>query len=292
MTRVVTALLILFTTLIHSQAKSLEQINIPFTQTQNGHIIISAEINGIKGNFIFDTGAGTNLLTKNFADKITNLEKTDHFYTGHRATGEQLQVDLWSSESLKIGNLNVEKEIFAVYDIDFPLDGLISLTPFKNRPITIDFEKKTLSVETNKSLDQLIAEKDFEMPIQVSSDREIAISIATTIQLENKLVLNIGLDSGAGFDVFRFSARYMKDLGIDPNKVKSEFKKSIFKPEEGNEYYYTDLSEMTDLNNNVSVQDFKATFIEGLIYEGIMGINWIGKKITIDIPNKRLIVRK
>lgn len=292
MTRVVTALLILFTTLIHSQAKSLEQINIPFTQTQNGHIIISAEINGIKGNFIFDTGAGTNLLTKNFADKITNLEKTDHFYTGHRATGEQLQVDLWSSESLKIGNLNVEKEIFAVYDIDFPLDGLISLTPFKNRPITIDFEKKTLSVETNKSLDQLIAEKDFEMPIQVSSDREIAISIATTIQLENKLVLNIGLDSGAGFDVFRFSARYMKDLGIDPNKVKSEFKPSIFKPEEGNEYYYTDLSEMTDLNNNVSVQDFKATFIEGLIYEGIMGINWIGKKITIDIPNKRLIVRK
>lgn len=292
MNKLITTILILFTILSHAQKKTTEKIEIQFTQTSNGHIIIPAKINGIEGNFIFDTGAGINLLTKKFADKVTDLEKTNHFYTGHRATGEEIQSDLWNSKSLEIGNFKVDNEIFAVYNIDFPLDGLISLTPFKDKPITIDFENKILSIETENSLSQLIAEKDFEMPIQINNDREIRIGIATTIKLNDTLTLNVSLDSGAGFNVFRFSSRYMENLGVEKNKIKSEFKPSIFKPEEGNEYYYTTLSKMTDINNNVSVKDFKVTFIEGLIHEGIMGINWIGQKITVDIPNKRLIVQK
>jgi hypothetical protein len=292
MNKLFATLLILFTILNYAQEKTTEQIQIPFTQTSNGHIIIPATINGIEGNFIFDTGAGINLLTKKFADKVTDLEKTDHFYTGHRATGEEIQSDLWNSKSLVIGDFQADNEIFAVYDIDFPLDGLISLTPFKDKPITIDFENKILSIETEKSLNKLIAEKDFEMPIQITNDREIKIGIATKIQINDRLTLNVGLDSGAGFGVFRFSSRFMKKLGIDKTKVESEFKPSMFKPENGNQFYYTTLSKMTDINNNVSVKNFKATFIEGLIHEGIMGINWIGKKITIDIPNKRLIVQK
>lgn len=292
MNKLFATLLILFSTLNYAQEKATEKIEIQFTQTSNGHIIIPAKINGIEGSFIFDTGAGINLLTKKFADKVTDLEKTDHFYTGHRATGEEIQSDLWNSKSLEIGDFKIEKEIFAVYDIDFPLDGLISLTPFKNKPITIDFENKRLSIETEKSINKLIVEKDFIMPIQVTNDREIKIGIATTIQLDNKLTLNVGLDSGAGFGVFRFSSRFMEKLGVDKNNVESEFKPSMFKPESGNQFYFTSISKMTDINNNVSVKDFKATFIDGLIHEGIMGINWIGKKITVDIPNKRLIVQK
>lgn len=292
MNNLLVSLLLLCTTLHYAQEKTTEKIQIPFTQTSNGHIIIPATINGIEGSFIFDTGAGINLLTKKFADKVTDLEKTHHFYTGHRATGEAIQSDLWNSNSLEIGDFKVTNEIFAVYDIDFPLDGLISLTPFKDKPFTIDFENMLLSVETEKSLQQLSVEKDFEMPIEVTNDRDIRIGISTTIQLDSTLTLNVGLDSGAGFGVYRFSSRFMEKLGIAKNKVESEFKPSMFKPEEGNKYYYTTLSKMTDIHDNVSIKDFKATFIDGLLYEGIMGINWIGKKITIDIPNKRLLVRK
>lgn len=285
-------LFIAFTILGYSQERFTQRVQIPFTQTPNGHIIILAKINGIEGSFIFDTGAGINLLSKKFADKVTDLQKTHHFYTGHRATGEEIQSDLWNSESLDIGGFKVNQEKFAVYDIDFPLDGLISLTPFKDRAITIDLENNILSVETESSLTQLSAQKDFEMPIQINNDRDIRVGIATTIQLNDTLVLNVSLDSGAGFNVFRFSSRYMEHLGVDKESVGSEFKPSMFNPEVGNEYYYTTLSKMTDLHNFVSVKDFKATFIDGLIYEGIMGINWIGKKITFDIPKKRLIVQR
>lgn len=292
MNKVITALLILFTTFTYAQEKITESIKIPFTQTQNGHIIIPASINGVEGNFIFDSGAGMNLLTKKFADKIENLEKTHHFHTGHRATGEEIKSDLYNSEFLEIGSFKVENELFAVYDLELPLDGLISLTAFKDIPITIDFENKILSIESDESLDQIIAEEDYEMPLQLSNERDITISIATQIKLNDSLTLNVGLDSGAGFGVYRFNSRYMDVLGVDSTQVKSEFKPSYFKPEEGNNYYYTKLARLSDAHENVMVKDFNATFIDGLIYEGIMGINWIGKKITVDIPNRRLIVKK
>lgn len=291
MTKIITSLLLLFTALTFSQSKTSEQINIPFTQTPNGHIIIPATINGVEGNFVFDTGAGINLLTKDFADKINDLEKTNHFYTGHRATGEEIKSDLWNSKSLEIGDYKMTNETFAVYDLEFPLDGLISLTPFKEKQITIDFKNKVLSIESENSLDQLIKNKDFEMPIQIINDREIRIGISTAVKLNDKLSLNVGLDSGAGFNVFRFNSRYMETLDIDSTQIESEVRPSSFKPEEVNRFYYTELEKLADSNENTIVKNFKATFIEGLIYEGIMGINWIGEIITIDIPNKKLIVQ-
>ncbi len=292
MQKVLITLLILISTLAYSQEKITQQINIPFKLSPNGHIMIQAKVNGVEGNFIFDTGAGINLLTKKFADKVKDLEKTKHFYTGHRATGEALQTDLWKAKTLEIGSFKISNETVTVFDFDFPLDGLISLTPFKTTPITIDFKNKILSIESKKSMKERLSNHDFELPLQISNDRDVTIGIATKIQLDKKLSLNVSLDSGAGFGVYRFSSRYMKTLGIDSTNIEREYKKSYFKPEEGNTYYYTTVSKMSDFDNNTSITDFKATFIDGLIYEGIMGIDWIGEVITIDIPEKRLIVKK
>src|SRR5690606_27308341 len=97
------------------------------------------------------------------------------------------------------------------------------------------------------------------------------------------LKLNVRLDSGAGFDSYRFNARYLEGLGIDTSAVKKEYRSSYFKPEEGNIYYFSEIPELEDGNGNVRLEDLSATFIEGLIYEGILGINWLGEVITIDI---------
>lgn len=288
----ITTLLLLFTTLTYAQEKTSGQISIPFTLSPNGHIIIPAKINGIEGQFIFDTGAGLNLLTKKFADQLQKLEKTDHFYTGHRATGEALQSDLWTAESLTIGDFEEKDAAVAVYDIDFPVAGLVSLTPFKNRPITINFKNKMLTIESESSLQKRIADQNFEIPLQITNNREIEIGISTRIELDDKLKLDVSLDSGAGFGVYRFSSRYMETLGIDSTQVEHKYIASPFKPNEGNDYYRTTVATMNDKEGNTSVNDFTATFIDGLIHEGIMGIDWIGKIITIDIPGKRLLVVK
>ncbi|MCB9034823.1 MAG: retropepsin-like domain-containing protein [Chitinophagales bacterium] len=286
-------IILLFTYAIGFTHQNISKpIEIPFTLTPNGHIMIKATVNGVEGNFVFDTGAGLNMVTKKFADKVGNLEPTNHFHTGHRATGEALETDLWIANTLAINDFMVASSIFSVFDVDFPLDGLISLTPFIDQPITIDFENKKLVIESKKSFKRIVSNEEFEMPLLIANDKDIVIDIATTVKLNDTLLLNVNLDSGAGFDVYRFSSRYMKTLNIDKNTVKSIYKPSDFKPEEGNTYYTTTLSKMTDINQNTSVNDFKVTFIDGLIYEGITSINWIGKKMTIDIQNKRLCVKQ
>lgn len=271
-----------------------EQINktisIPFTLLGSGHILVKATINNVEGNFIFDTGAGLNLLTKKFADNVKDLKKTDGFYTGHRATGEEIVADLWDTKSLEIGNQKLNAEKFTVIDLDFPVDGLISLLPFRNIPITIDYKNKVLVLETEKSVKEL-AKKGISIPIQISDDLGKTLGIATYVQLNDKLVVQMNLDSGAGFNVFRFNSRYMQSLGIDPSKTEMKHQKSDFKPTEGNNYYYTNLSKInTESSNKISATNFKATFIDGLIYEAIGSINWLGDKITIDIRNKNMII--
>ncbi|MCC4229847.1 retropepsin-like aspartic protease [Zunongwangia profunda] len=280
---------LLFSIVFYAQHYTKEKIEIPFKLSPNGHIMIKASVNGIPGNFVFDTGAGMNLLTKDFADKIDNLEKTTHFYTGHRATGEAITSDLYQSEVLKIADFSIEDEQFAVYDIDFPLDGLISLTPLQQKTFTVNFEENKLVIESEESLRRRKENIKFEMPLEINNDRNVKVSVGTIVQLDS-LELHVGLDSGAGFDVYRFNSRFMEALGIDSTQVESKYIPSSFKPEQGNQYYFAEVSRLSDLKVNAEQIDFRATFIDGLIYEGIMGINWIGEIITFDIPAKRILV--
>lgn len=284
---------ILLTSVISAQEKPEKDVEIPFVLSPNGHIIIDAEINGVKGKFVFDTGAGINLMTQKFADTITRgLEKTKHFHTGHRATGEQITSDLWIVENLDIQNFEWSDELFAIYDFEFPLDGLISLRPFLNNPITIDFKKNVLIIESKLSMLERRKKADFILPIKISNDKERTIGISTVVQLNNKLSLLVNLDSGAGFDVYRFNSRYMTDLHIDSTTVKHSYIESEFVPEEGNNYYFTSIRDLRDGGENSIKKKPDVTFIDGLIYEGIMGVNWIGEILTIDLNKEEVLVIK
>lgn len=276
------SLLLLFISL-----SAFAQIKIPFTLTDGGHTLVKAKINGVEGMFIFDTGAGLNMVTKKFADKIGTLQKTDEFYLGHRATGEAIDTDLYLTKTIEMGDFKIDGQMTSVIDIEFPIDGLISLMPFKDKAITIDYTNKVLVIETKKSLEQL-TKTGKTIPIQIDDEKGKTLGINTYITLGNKLNLQVVLDSGAGFNVFRFSSRYMDDLGIDPAKTEKTSRKSEFTGSENN-YYSTTVSSMTTKDTSIKKENFKATFIDGLIYQGIMCINWLGNKITIDIPNGRII---
>jgi len=283
---------LLTSSVVFSQERK-EPLLIPFELTPNGHILINAKVNGVEGKFVFDTGAGMNLLIKKFADKISDLEKTHHFHTGHRATGEEIMSDIWNSKLLEISDFKFKEDVCAVYDLDFPIDGLISLTPFINTPLTIDFKKKQLVVETAESVNKrAAAAADFEMPIKVHYDKGITVGIATNVTLNNQLSLLVNLDSGAGSGVFRFNARYLESLAIDTLNTEVQVRESMFKPGHSNKFYFTNLNKLSTAKNQTEINNVKAQFITGLIHEGIMGIDWIGNVITIDLPGERLIVEK
>ena len=273
-----------------SQTQVNKPAHIPFQLSPNGHILMNASVNGVEGNFVFDTGAGLHLLTKNFANKITDLEKTHHFHVGHRATGEEIKSTLWKTKSIDLNGYATNKDFTAVYDIDFPFDGLLSLTSFEQRPITINFEKNELVVESESSFKKILSGSKHVLPLTVYKNGA-TLGIGTTVVLENELPLNVHLDSGAGFGLYRFSTDYLDELSVDSTVVEHKKIKSPFVPDEGNDYYFAELEKLSDHSNLIQKQPVSATFITGLIYEGIMGIRWLGDVITIDLENERLIIQ-
>lgn len=282
--------LLLITQQLHAQEI------IPFTADKQGHLFVKAKVNDVEGNFIFDTGGGLTVLTKNFASKIKGLSKQDGGFTGYRATGEKMDIDLYTVEKLTIGNFIQKKSTLAIIDIDFgKIDGLISMTSFQKQPFTIDFVNNILYLETSQSLHRRNKE-GIIIPLQIDIARDKSLSLFAYFKLNNKLSLQFLLDSGAGNDVLKVNAKYIKETGIDTtdtSKISKTFKQSEFNPNIKTAIYKTIVSELAFKDvSGIKRENFTALFTEGLIYDGVVSINWIGKQISFDIEKKEMIVKQ
>lgn len=254
---------------------------IPFEIIPSGHIIIKATINGVEGKFILDTGAGVNAIFKGFSEKI-NHEKTNNFFVGHRATGEELSVDLYNASSFTIDKTNFNHQQYAIVDLQFgDIDGIISLQPFRNTTLTIDYINKQLHF--NKP-----AKNQKSIDIQIADYAGKAIDIFTYVKLNDELTIQTMLDSGAGKNSFWFSSKCMEPLALKKTDFKPVPITSDFKKE--NNYYLGKLSRLNTVNGLRQVDKLDVAFVDGLIYEGKTSLNWLGNILTIDIAKKKIYI--
>ncbi|MCX8530883.1 aspartyl protease family protein [Chryseobacterium luquanense] len=259
--------------------KTIAQI--PFEVNSNGHIIIKAKINNVEGKFILDTGAGLNAIFTKFSNKIKN-EKTPNFFVGHRATGEELNVDLYNAKSMEINDKVFSDQQYTIVDLEFgDIDGMISLQPFRNTPITIDYNNKKILFDRPTK-----GEKSVD--IQIADYAGKAIDIFTFVELNDTLKIQSLLDSGAGKNSFWFSSKLMEALALNKSDFKAVPIKSDFKKE--NNYYIGKLSTISTLNKLRKVENLDAAFIDELIYEGKTSIDWLGHVLTIDIAKKKIFI--
>jgi Aspartyl protease len=264
---------------------------VPIEIGPHGHIVVRVRVDNVEGRFILDTGAGINVITSKFAAKLNGIKEEDGYFTGFRATGEALKLRLYEARQIVIGDLNLHDPTVTVLDADLGnVDGLISLTCFRNQPFTIDFARKKLYLETASSLG-VRARTGQTVPLQLDDDRGISLDMFTTVRVNDSLTLQISLDSGAGFNVFRFNSGFMKELGIDTSAATKYYKKSSLNEKITNTFYAAEVDKVSLLGaHSVDARDVKASFLAGLIYDGITGINWLGKRITIDIPDREMIL--
>ena len=74
----------------------------------------------------------------------------------------------------------------------------------------------------------------------------------------------------------------MKSLGVDSSGVKTYGKKSSIDSNKVNNFYLTRLKEISLFNApSINVRYVKASFLKGLMFDGITSINWLGQQITI-----------
>ena len=253
----------------------------PFTINPSGHIIIKAKINNVEGSFILDTGAGLNAIFTKFSQKLRN-EKTGNFFVGHRATGEELSLDLYNATGFEMNNRKFKDQQYAIVDIDFgDIDGIISLQPFINTPVTIDYIN-------NEILFDKATKNEKSVDIQIGDYAGRALDIFTYIKLNNTLKIQALLDSGAGKRSFWFSSKLMEPLALNKTDFKAVPVKSDFKKE--NNYYIGKLSQLNTVNGLHKMEGLDVAFVDGLIYEGKTSIDWLGKVLTIDIAKKKIFI--
>ena len=277
--------ILLITSISHAQS------SMPFELTSEGHIMVKAKINGVEGNFIFDTGAGLTLITKAFSDKIGKLHKQDGSFTGFRATGEKLTADLYDAQAVVLGSFVEKNPVLTVFDVNLgPIDGLISLMSFKEQPFTIDYTKKEIIFETDKSM-SAIRKAGHQIPIQLEESRDKAVTIFAYFVVNNSLTLQFSIDSGAGNNVYRMNSRFISQLHIDTANASKVVIPSEFNPDLKTIIYRADVKSIAaKASSTISCRDVKASFIDGLIYDGIVSLNWIGKQVTLDLKRREMIV--
>jgi hypothetical protein len=279
-----------------SFCQSANKDEIPFELLPSGHILVKAKIDNVEGSFIFDTGAGITVVTKAFFKKLVHNTLEDGGYTAFRATGERVDLDLYRAADFEFGSLKKTGEEISYADMDLGgIDGIISLKLLEYKPFTIDFEKKVLRLESSAKL-AMIKRTAKILPIQLEQSREKSLTIFSYFKINDKLNLQLSLDAGAGKDIYRLNSKYLKPLNVDiadTLQVKKIQKKSEVNEAFVSTIYTTHLKSIAATNQSTIIaKDFPVQFVDGLIYDGIIWINWLGKRITFDLQNKMLLLER
>lgn len=125
---------------------------VPFTLTK-GKIIIEANINGVNGKYIFDTGAVSSLAYSKFEKlkfKSNNESKVED------ANGNLISLNKVHVNSLVLGNVDYQNlELYVMpknHPIEFfEVDGLIGYNIFRNSIVKIDGKRKVITITNDQS---------------------------------------------------------------------------------------------------------------------------------------------
>jgi hypothetical protein len=265
----IVVLLLLFTNVF-------AQESIPLKINDYGLIFVKTKVNGEEGTFILDTGGGAHVLSQSFFEKVKNGTNEDGVYTGFRFNGERLDLTVYTAKQISVGNLAQQNPHIGVYPPldEYGFDGLVSLKLFENQPFTIDFINSQLILETDESL-SLIEQAAEILPIKFDKERDKVLDLFITVCLNDSVSLQAEFDTGSGFDAFILNKYYGGKLNLQLDSLNR-----------------TTINKVSLCGSSISQQNKKSVVNNDLIYEGLIGSGLFrNKKLTIDIPNKRILVR-
>jgi len=126
--------------------------------------------------------------------------------------------------------------------------------------------------------------------MDISRDKTLVVFVYVVVN--NKLTLQFSIDSGAGANIYRVNCKYISALGVDTANAVKTYHPSEFNPQLKTAIYSANLKLLAVKGfPAINVQNVKTQYIDGLIYDGIMWLSWIGKQVTFDLPHSQMVVR-
>lgn len=179
------------------------KIEIPF-QLSNNLVIFPIELNGVKLNFLLDTGVEKTILF--------SLEDTDYLQFNYvekikvRGLGEGKSIDALHSKKNKIAISDLvdkDHEVYIILDdelnfssqLGIPVHGIIGYHFFKNHFIEINYKRKKLIIYKNKeSFPSKRLRKFDEIPISIEIEKPYLEAIANinSTEIPVKLLVDMG----------------------------------------------------------------------------------------------------
>lgn len=234
-------------------------------------VTMRAQVRGLEGVFLFDTGGGLSFVSPSFA-KAIGCEPWGQI-TGFQLSGHRLDMQRCDGLRFEIGGQPFAKENAGVFDIMkfFPpnspaVDGSIGLDVFDGKTVTLSLSEKKLILESPASLAERIP-RGQEISIRLVREAEGAALAVVTAVSTSKGTAWMEIDSGNGgaFVIAKHIAPLLKmDLAKkEPQPVTLQLAGKI--PIEG----------MARINEN-------------LIMDGNLGVGFLLKwDLTLDLAKGR-----
>jgi len=166
-----------------------EQEEIPITIFESGHILIPVTANDtVKGNFIFDTGGGIEIVSSKFFSRIEPGSIRVGIFTGFRSNGERIDLKIYRIPNIKIGTSVKDDVIIGIYPPldEIGIDGLLSSKFFESIPVTIDFKNELLTIENKKSINK-ISDSGTTIPLFIQKHGRTGLDIFIDVNINDSI---------------------------------------------------------------------------------------------------------
>lgn len=270
---------------------SFAQSVIPMQVGKNGHLLVSGEISGVQGQFIFDTAAGLHVVSGKFFQKIKRHVRDSSYTTAFRHTGERLDGPVYFFDSVTLGSIKQNAAWVGVYEgfDEQGFDGLISAKLIEHQPVTVDVKKMQIIAESSESLE---GRSGAVLPLLLHADRNRSLDVFIKVKIDNRYDAILEFDTGAGYSPLLLHTRYIGYAALDTTVMEIRQSGTGFCDVEKTFFDKTKRLHLSVPETGDGGYP-NIIFKPSLIYDGLTSHIIFGEKTwTIDIPNQRMIVQE
>jgi hypothetical protein len=256
------------------------------------HVLtVPVTVRDVETRFIFDTGIGPNLISRDLAAQV-GCTPDGSTFTGRRMSGQEVTLPLASLDSLRVGTHQARNVPVAIFDMHAMagfdgVGGFLSLSYFRATPVTIDYSARRMILDDEASLARRAA-AGTPVPVGVSYDG-CSTSLMLGIDLPGGRAITAEVDTGS--DSLILDEALAGDLGADLNGA------GIRKEEGTDEIGARFVRYFTALRGDIAVSgaaEFRMSspqvMFQKIIYDGLVGDAFLRNfTTTYDLANQRMI---
>jgi hypothetical protein len=163
-------------------------------------VTVPVSVNGIESRFVLDSGIGLTLLRSELAESAA-ARPTGGSFTGRRMSGQSVTIPLGEVTTMTFAGSAFEQVEVGIFDMSsFPADlagigGFLSLAFFEDRPVTVDYRRGVVILETRETLAARYAEG---VPVSVDVQRDgPSVTMFMPLTIPGGRSISVEIDMGS-----------------------------------------------------------------------------------------------